>query len=176
MGISEEDSLYLEWLDDHERDTQKMVSQLKQESDDTPAHQLMEVNDAINAIEREADRYSGENRFLFLGLSELDSLISKKWKLRNIVLSKCLPDREQLLTDAEIEHARTVPLYKVIHPLPKNRFILCPYHKEKTPSFKVFERGYCFGCGVSVDAIKWLMDEENYSFMEAVKRLNGNTY
>jgi DNA primase len=48
---------------------------------------------------------------------------------------------------------------------------LCPFHKEKTPSFNVNqERGFfkCFGCGESGDAIGFAMKELHYTFYEAV--------
>jgi DNA primase len=51
---------------------------------------------------------------------------------------------------------------------------LCPFHKEKTPSFHVNEeRGFyhCFGCGVSGDAFKFVMETEGLSFIEAIRRL-----
>jgi DNA primase len=50
----------------------------------------------------------------------------------------------------------------------------CPFHKEKSPSFKVENerRTYkCFGCGKGGDAFKWLMETEGLSFPEAVERL-----
>lgn len=52
----------------------------------------------------------------------------------------------------------------------------CPFHQEKTPSFKVENerRTYkCFGCGAGGDAFKWLMETEGLSFPEAVERLAG---
>lgn len=51
---------------------------------------------------------------------------------------------------------------------------LCPFHKEKTPSFHVNDdRGYyhCFGCGAHGDVIKFVQDIECLSFVEAVKKL-----
>lgn len=53
---------------------------------------------------------------------------------------------------------------------------LCPFHKEKSPSFKVDteRRNYkCFGCGAGGSAYKWLMEVEGLSFREAVERLAG---
>jgi DNA primase len=53
---------------------------------------------------------------------------------------------------------------------------LCPFHKEKSPSFKVEaeRRNYkCFGCGAAGDAFKWLMETEGLNFPEAVERLAG---
>src|SRR5271168_2630247 len=50
----------------------------------------------------------------------------------------------------------------------------CPFHKEKSPSFKVENerRTYkCFGCGAGGDAFKWLEETEGLNFPEAVERL-----
>lgn len=52
----------------------------------------------------------------------------------------------------------------------------CPFHKEKSPSFKVENgrRTYkCFGCGKGGDAFKWLMETEGLTFPEAVEKLAG---
>src|SRR5580704_17342141 len=52
----------------------------------------------------------------------------------------------------------------------------CPFHGEKSPSFKVENerRAYkCFGCGVGGDAFKWLMETEGLSFPESVEKLAG---
>ncbi|MBQ8481326.1 MAG: DNA primase [Alphaproteobacteria bacterium] len=51
---------------------------------------------------------------------------------------------------------------------------LCPFHKEKTPSFSVNEsKGFyhCFGCGAHGDIISFVMNTENLPFIEAVKKL-----
>lgn len=51
---------------------------------------------------------------------------------------------------------------------------LCPFHKEKTPSFSVSSERqifHCFGCGVGGDVIRFVMNAENVSFQEAVEIL-----
>ncbi len=51
---------------------------------------------------------------------------------------------------------------------------LCPFHKEKTPSFTVQpDRGmyYCFGCGKGGTIFNFLMETEGISFPEAVSHL-----
>jgi len=51
---------------------------------------------------------------------------------------------------------------------------LCPFHKEKTPSFSVVEeKGFyhCFGCGAHGDVISFTMQTGNLSFPEAVEAL-----
>src|SRR4051812_16276652 len=54
---------------------------------------------------------------------------------------------------------------------------LCPFHKEKSPSFKVENEPrrhyHCFGCGAGGDAFKWLTETEGLSFPEAVEKLAG---
>jgi len=52
----------------------------------------------------------------------------------------------------------------------------CPFHQEKSPSFKVENerRLYkCFGCGKGGDAFRWLVETEGLSFPEAVQKLAG---
>jgi DNA primase len=55
------------------------------------------------------------------------------------------------------------------------RFVgLCPFHKEKTPSFHVNpDNGiyHCFGCKESGDAFSLLERVEGYTFVEAVRAL-----
>lgn len=65
------------------------------------------------------------------------------------------------------EHVRLIPSgnsYKA----------LCPFHKEKTPSFHVIadkQIYHCFGCGQGGDVFKFLMELEHQSFPEAVRHL-----
>lgn len=51
---------------------------------------------------------------------------------------------------------------------------LCPFHKEKTPSFVVDPQKqlfHCFGCGEGGDVYTFLMKSENLDFVEAVENL-----
>ena len=53
---------------------------------------------------------------------------------------------------------------------------LCPFHNEKSPSFTVTaHKGIykCFGCGVSGNAVGFLMEHEHLSYPEAIKVLAG---
>ena len=53
-------------------------------------------------------------------------------------------------------------------------FGLCPFHNEKSPSFSVSrdkQMYYCFGCGAGGNVITFVMEYENFSFVEAVQYL-----
>ena len=53
-------------------------------------------------------------------------------------------------------------------------FGLCPFHSEKSPSFAVTpsrQMYHCFGCGAGGNVITFLMEYENYSFVEAMQAL-----
>lgn len=53
-------------------------------------------------------------------------------------------------------------------------FGLCPFHKESTPSFSVNpikQLFHCFGCGAGGNIYHFVMQMENYNFIEAVKYL-----
>ena len=51
---------------------------------------------------------------------------------------------------------------------------LCPFHEERTPSFSVNAENklyYCFGCGESGDAIRFVQSTEGLEFGEALEYL-----
>jgi DNA primase len=51
---------------------------------------------------------------------------------------------------------------------------LCPFHKEKTPSFTVNPKTnlyHCFGCNAGGDVIGFICKKENIGFKEAIERL-----
>jgi len=52
---------------------------------------------------------------------------------------------------------------------------LCPFHQEKSGSFNVHQEKQfykCFGCGASGDVIKFVMEYENVTFLEAITALS----
>ena len=59
--------------------------------------------------------------------------------------------------------------------LDKKGHCLCPFHNEKTPSFKVYENNkgfYCFGCGCGGDVIKFVQLYFDISFQEALRKID----
>jgi DNA primase len=86
-----------------------------------------------------------------------------------------------IISPATLEQIRAASdIVEVItHVLPLKRaganFVaLCPFHKEKTPSFSVNPSKqifYCFGCHKGGDVFTFIQDYENIGFVEAVRRL-----
>ena len=55
-----------------------------------------------------------------------------------------------------------------------NHVALCPFHKEKSPSFNVNPQRqiyHCFGCHAGGDVFKFIQEYEHIGFFDAVKRL-----
>lgn len=85
------------------------------------------------------------------------------------------------LNDSVISQVRTsadiVDFVQQVTPLKlagKSYKGLCPFHREKTPSFHVDrDKGlfYCFGCGTGGDVFKFLTLTERFTFPEAVEHV-----
>ncbi|HPM45799.1 MAG TPA: DNA primase [bacterium] len=78
------------------------------------------------------------------------------------------------LVSERIPLDKIISKYVKLEPSSKGFKGLCPFHNEKTPSFyvnTVENFFYCFGCGVSGNAITFLMLKDGYSFSDAIKKL-----
>ncbi len=78
-----------------------------------------------------------------------------------------------------IEQARSVPIQDLINQSMRKSgrtlIGLCPFHKEKSPSFYIYlgtNSFYCFGCHAGGDIIEFLRLRQGFSFREAVSFLN----
>ncbi|MDR1664350.1 MAG: DNA primase [Clostridiales bacterium] len=70
--------------------------------------------------------------------------------------------------------ADVVGSYVALKPHGGNLFGLCPFHREKSPSFSVNREKqifYCFGCNAGGNVLGFIMRYENYDFLEALKFL-----
>lgn len=64
--------------------------------------------------------------------------------------------------------------YVILKRSGRNFFGLCPFHKEKTPSFSVSpdkQIFHCFGCGAGGDVIRFTSKIENVDFKESLEIL-----
>ena len=69
-----------------------------------------------------------------------------------------------------------VSQYVVLKRSGRNFFGLCPFHKEKSPSFSVSpdkQIFHCFGCGVGGNVFHFISKIENVNFKESVELLAG---
>ncbi|GBR75453.1 DNA primase [Candidatus Termititenax persephonae] len=81
-----------------------------------------------------------------------------------------IKDEIKLKADIVAVIGRYVPLKKRGH----NYLGLCPFHKEKTPSFTVSpDKGifHCFGCGKNGDVFSFIREMEHVDFGQAVRIL-----
>ncbi len=80
--------------------------------------------------------------------------------------------RDDILAQTDI--VDLVSRYVQLKKVGKNRSWLCPFHREKTPSFTVAEDKQifkCFGCGKGGNAITFQMEIEKIDFRDSVKIL-----
>jgi DNA primase len=80
--------------------------------------------------------------------------------------------REQVRAASDI--VEVVQSYVPLKRAGANWVGLCPFHKEKSPSFNVNSQRqifHCFGCHKGGDVFRFVQDYENIGFMDAVRRL-----
>jgi DNA primase len=80
--------------------------------------------------------------------------------------------REQIRAASDI--TEVVQSYIPLKRAGANWVGLCPFHKEKSPSFNVNPQRqiyHCFGCHKGGDVFRFVQDYENIGFMDAVRRL-----
>ena len=57
----------------------------------------------------------------------------------------------------------------------KNNMYSCPFHKDKNPSAKCYEKSfYCFSCNKTGDLIQFVQYLYNLSFNEAISKLSDD--
>ena len=84
---------------------------------------------------------------------------------------------DQITVDRIISAADAVEVVREFVSLKKrgvNYIGLCPFHNEKTPSFTVSpSKGIykCFGCGKGGNAVNFIMEHEQMTYVEALKYL-----
>lgn len=74
----------------------------------------------------------------------------------------------------KLDVAEVIKAYVTLQPAGKSFKGLCPFHREKTPSFIVSpdrQSWHCFGCGQGGDIFSFVMKHENLEFGEALKIL-----
>ncbi len=83
---------------------------------------------------------------------------------------------EALIDEVKINNdiVDIISQYVILKRSGRNFLGLCPFHKEKTPSFSVSpdkQIFHCFGCGVGGDVISFICKIENINYKEAIEFL-----
>ena len=83
---------------------------------------------------------------------------------------------EELIEDirANNDIVDVISQYVTLKRSGRSYFGLCPFHKEKTPSFSVSvdkQIFHCFGCGAGGNVIHFIQKIENIDFKESIELL-----
>jgi len=101
-------------------------------------------------------------------------ILSSLPEKRGIILRGYIPAEKIEEVKARANIVDVVSEYVTLKKTGRNFVGLCPFHREKTPSFTVNPEKqifYCFGCGEGGNAISFLMKINNMSFPESVRHL-----
>jgi len=88
-------------------------------------------------------------------------------------MAKFTPDSKDRVKDAA-DVVEIVSAYTDLQQRGQDYWGNCPFHDERTPSFKVNPRDklyYCFGCEASGDVFRFVEEKEGLTFPEAVESL-----
>lgn len=83
---------------------------------------------------------------------------------------------QQLIDAANSDIVRVIGSYIKLTKERAEYVACCPFHHEKTPSFKVNPKKglfHCFGCGANGDAVGFVMQHTKCTFPEAVEAIEG---
>src|SRR4051812_17858339 len=92
-------------------------------------------------------------------------------------MAKFTPESKERVKDAA-DILEIVSAYTDLQQRGQDFWGSCPFHDERTPSFKVNPRDklyYCFGCEASGDVFRFVEEKEGLTFPEAVESL-GERY
>ena len=84
-----------------------------------------------------------------------------------------IPDNKEEIKK-RVDIVELISEYVTLKKAGRNYLGLCPFHKEKTPSFTVSrdkEMFHCFGCGEGGHVFTFLMKMSNMTFPEAARHL-----
>lgn len=180
---------------DTESDNMKLISEFKEdillsdlskEMKNAKVSYLEKQNTNLSSHikELEADYQRMEDRDYDDWIIELNKefrnyeKLTGKYRSNEITIShiKGNSGDKTVVTDDMIALAKRVPFSKLLklEAAGSRMRCRCPFHKEKTASFYIYpdtNRGYCHGCGRSVDTIQYLVEIKKIKFNQAVLML-----
>lgn len=133
-------------------------------------------------LSRVYTKYNGFTKWFFVNMygafyiydeQRIKEKIKRAERFIRIDEWKRKPPSKGTITDVEINAAKQVPLVEISNLSVRNGFANCPFHDEKTASFKIYpdNRYHCFSCQKNGDVIDLVMHQHNLNFISAVKYL-----
>lgn len=114
------------------------------------------------------------NIFYNIPVGNIDKRIHKLERILRGVEWKRKPP-EGGVTDSDIAAAKDADLWELMGEKEnESGFVKCPFHPEKTGSFKIYEgtRWFCYGaCGQGGDTIDFVMKRDSLDFVNAVRKI-----
>jgi hypothetical protein len=112
--------------------------------------------------------------------SQLQPLIRQKQKFHRLLMMNT-GNYKQLQSTFDLPALKQIPIETLFSPqnprTTSNRTkCLCPFHKEKSPSFTIYHDTnsfHCFGCNQGGDNIAFVMKLNDHTFVEACKYINN---
>ena len=157
-------------------------------------NKIKEYKEKLKEIDRVEERYQNNriNKAHFSEQAELKKIADKDFhEYRNFWISKIKtamfnlshldelegkrkPQKTNGVTEDEIAQAKQVPIETFYTGKLKGEFGLCPFHSEKSPSFKIYRSQntwWCFSCNTGGSVVDYLMKLNNVDFLTAVRQL-----
>lgn len=144
---------------------------------------IKEKTNKSNEIPDETDRFIFREIIKIWEVEELLKVEKHIERLKRISTISKWKKLSGHISEKQKKEALQVPIKSLYNrPLQKSGtdFIgLCPFHKEKKPSFHIYTKTnsfYCFGCGKGGNVINFIRILHGYSFPQAVNHLLKNNY
>lgn len=165
---------------------EQYINNIINKVDDIVDQQIMR-DDLNKNITEKYDKYNTEINIAKSQISYIDKEL-KKEKLNKLLKSKKTPEVKKIetqkllevinkvdlnkLTGMDILRAKQVSIRNFIKVDRANK-ALCIFHNERTPSMHVYgsNKFNCFSCGKSGSVVDIVMQQNNCTFKEAIKKL-----
>lgn len=176
FAIGEGDERYLSWLDDCEAYVKTAINAWEENIENNGGLDVLSAEDdatRLRAIEERIKTIDNVGYASWYLAEAFRAMYGYQRLLSHRSVIRLSTDQPKMLSETEIESAKSVRLDSIVKDQLKRKFMKCPAHNDKTASLYVTSFGYCFGCQKSWNSISWIMEFEKMNFKEAVNFLNG---
>lgn len=154
-----------------------LEEEYKEEEKKWEAYYFQKVKEIVKSSHIQDKEFAKRFYYLWaqINLQKLQENIQKT-KYRIALLKMKSPSYvppKNSISQNDVDIARRVELSRFLGNESRRRLIICPFHNERTGSFKVYNdsRFKCFGCGEYGDVITFVQKTQQLNFKEAVQFL-----